>query len=313
MNLSQDINLPSYYGGGANSRPENKDANGVTTFGRTAATNEYFMGASSNYDALQAQLTKRYSNGLAFTSAFTWGKALGYATGGDDNGGLPFFINFRRNYAPADFDRAKNFEQSFTYELPFGHGHALLNNGVGDAVLGGWKITGIISLVSGLPFSVYANGASLNTPGTGQTATLNGGFKVLHGIGSSSPWFKNDNGPLGGTATWQQPTGCPASGPCPSPGLGNTGRNQFRGPGYIQDNASLSKKFTIYRELATEVRIDAVQLSNTPQFNLPNAGSGNIITAGNFGQVTSTLGSGQGTVNGIGGGRSLQGSVKFTF
>ena len=313
MNLSQDINLPSYYGGGANSRPENKDANGVTTFGRTAATNEYFMGASSNYDALQAQLTKRYSNGLAFTSAFTWGKALGYATGGDDNGGLPFFINFRRNYAPADFDRAKNFEQSFTYELPFGHGHALLNNGIGDAVLGGWKITGVISLVSGLPFSVYANGASLNTPGTGQTAYLNGGFKVLHAIGAGKAWFQNDNGPLGSTATWQQPAGCPPSGPCPSPGLGNTGRNQFRGPGYIQDNASLSKKFTIYRELATEVRIDAVQLSNTPQFANPNAGSGNIITAGNFGQVTNTLGSGQGTVNGIGGGRSLQGSVKFSF
>ena len=74
-----------------------------------------------------------------------------------------------------------------------------------------------------------------------------------------------------------------------------------------------AKKFTIYRELATEIRIDAVQLSNTPQFANPNSGSGNIFTASNFGQVTSTLGSGQGTVNGIGGGRSLQGSVKFTF
>jgi hypothetical protein len=306
MNQSQDINLPSYYGGGNNSRPENKDANGNTTFGRTAATNEYFLGASSNYDALQAQLTKRYSNGLAFTSAFTWGKALTYASGGDDNGGLVFFINFRRNYAPADFDRAKNFEQSFTYELPFGRGHAYLNNGIGDAVLGGWKITGIVSLLSGLPFSVYANGASLNTPGTAQTAILTGGAKVLHNIGPGKQWLD--------PTTFSQPAGCPGSTtPCPNPGLGNTGRNQFRGPGYIQDNASLSKKFTIYRELTTEVRIDAVQLSNTPQFANPNSGSGNIFTASNFGQVTSTLGSGQGTVNGIGGGRSLQGSVKFTF
>jgi hypothetical protein len=314
MNLSQDINLPSYYNGGNASKPENKDVNGVTTFGRTASTNEYFLGASSNYSALQAQLTKRFSNGLAFNSAFTWGKALGYATGGDDNGSMMFFINRRRNYAPADFDRAKNFEQSFTYSLPFGRGHAHFNNGVGDAVLGGWKLTGTISLLSGLPFSAYANGASLNTPGTAQTATLNGGFKVLHGIGSASPWFKNDNGPLGGSATWQQPLGCPAApAPCPNPGLGNTGRNQFRGPGYIQDNFSIAKKFTIYRELGTEIRIDAVQLSNTPQFANPNAGSGNIITAGNFGTVTSTLGSGQGTVNGVGGGRSLQGSVKIQF
>ena len=306
MNLSQNINLPTYYGGGNNSLPENKDANGVTTFGRTAATNEYFLGASSNYNALQAQLTKRYSNGLAFTSAFTWGKALGYATGGDDNGSAMFFINFRRNYAPADFDRAKNFEQSFTYQLPFGHGHALLNNGIGDAVLGGWKVTGVVSLLSGLPFSVYANGSSLNTPGTAQTANITGGLKVLHNIGAGKQWLD--------PTSFSQPAGCPGSTtPCPAPGLGNTGRNQFRGPGYIQDNFSIAKKFTIYRELALETRIDAVQLSNTPQFANPNTGSGNIFTAGNFGQVTSTLGSGQGTVNGIGGGRSLQGSVKFTF
>lgn len=313
MNLSQDINLPSYYGGGNNSRPENKDANGNVTFGRTAATNEYFLGASSNYSSLQVQLTKRYSNGLSFNSAFTWGKALTYATGGDDNGGLVFFINFRRNYAPADFDRAKNFEQSFTYELPAGRGHKYFNSALGDAVLGGWRLTGVLSMVSGLPFSAYANGGTLNTPGTAQTAYLYGGYKVKHGIGPNSPWFQNDNGPLGGTATWQQPLGCPSSGPCPSPSLGNTGRNQFRGPGYLQDNFSLAKKFHTYRELDTEVRIDAVQLSNTPQFANPNAGSGTIISNSAFGTVTSTVGSGQGTVNGIGGGRSLQGSVRINF
>jgi hypothetical protein len=306
MNVSQNINLPSYYGGGNNSLPENKDASGNVTFGRTAATNEYFLGDSSNYNSLQVQLTKRLSNGLSFNSAFTWGKALNYATGGDDNGSLMFFINTRRNYAPADFDRAKNFEQSFNYELPAGRGHRYFNSGIGDTLLGGWRLTGVLSMVSGLPFSVYANGSTLNTPGTAQTANITGSLKVLHNIGSGKQWLD--------PSVFSQPSGCPGSTtPCPAPGLGNTGRNQFRGPGYLQDNFSLAKKFTIYRELATEVRIDAVQLSNTPQFNLPNSGSGNIITASNFGQITSTLGSGSGSVNGIGGGRSLQGSLRITF
>jgi hypothetical protein len=306
MNVSQNINLPSYYGGGNNSLPENKDASGNVTFGRTAATNEYFLGDSSNYNSLQVQLTKRYSNGLSFNSAFTWGKVLNYATGGDDNGSLMFFINMRRNYAPADFDRAKNFEQSFNYELPAGRGHKYFNSGLGDTFIGGWRLTGVVSMVSGLPFSVYANGGTLNTPGTAQTANITGGLKVLHHIGSGQQWLD--------PSVFSQPSGCPGSTtPCPNPGLGNTGRNQFRGPGYVQDNLSLAKKFTMYRELAAEVRIDAVQLSNTPQFANPNAGSGNIFTAGNFGQVTSTLGSGSGSVNGIGGGRSLQGSAKFTF
>jgi hypothetical protein len=296
---SQNINLPSTYGGGSFSDPENHDANGNLTFGRTAATNEFFLGFSSNYESLQAQLTKRFTHGLYFVSAFTWGKALGYISG--DDGGLQFFINWRRNYAPLDFDRKFNYEQSFTYELPFGHGHKIMNSGVGDAVLGGWKLSGIIATVSGLPFIVTANAGTLNTPGTAQTATLTGHFHKLGGIGASKPWFD--------TTVFSQPSGCTGS-PCTNPGLGNTGRNQFRGPGYIQDNISLFKRFALYHETGLEIRIDAFQLSNTPQFGQPN-GSG--VTSSSFGTITSTLGSGQGSVNGVGGGRTLQGSARFSF
>jgi hypothetical protein len=157
-------------------------------------------------------------------------------------------------------------------------------------------------MVSGLPFTVTANGGTLNTPGTTQTGSVSGGLQVVHGIGPGVQWFNTTN--------FTQPAGCPGSTtPCPAPGLGNTGRNQFRGPGYLQDNFSIAKKFTIYRELALETRVDAVQLSNSPQFGLPNGS----MTSSNFGQITGTLGSGQGTVNGIGGGRSLQGSIKFQF
>jgi hypothetical protein len=301
LDVSQNVNNPSTYGGGAASQPEN-----VPGYGRTAATNVYFLKYSSNYQSLQTQLSKRFSNGLMFTSAFTWGKGLGYATGGDDNGGLVFFIDQHRNYAPNDYDRTLNFEQSFTYELPFGRGHSHLNSGVAALTLGGWKVAGIISALSGLPFSVYANGNSLNTPGTAQLANLTGPYRVLHGIGSNSPWLD--------TTAFSQPSGCPAlPAPCPSPGVGNTGRNQFRGPGYVQNNISIFKSFPVWREAAAEFRFDAFQLTNSPQFANPNSGSGNIFTAGNFGRVTSTLGSGQGSVNGIGGGRSLQASVKFVF
>jgi hypothetical protein len=93
--------------------------------------------------------------------------------------------------------------------------------------------------------------------------------------------------------------------------VGNTARNQFRGPGYIQDNFSLFKSFNLYREASMETRIEAFQLSNTPQFGQPT--SNNCCTATSFGQVTGTLGSGQGSVNGIGGGRTLQASVHFLF
>jgi hypothetical protein len=171
-------------------------------------------------------------------------------------------------------------------------------------VFGGWRLSGVISILSGLPFSVYANQGALNTPGTALLANISGGPRVLHQIGAGKQWLDKSN--------FSQPAGCAGAFPC-SPVLGNTGRNQFRGPGYWQNNFSLAKRFTLYREFASEVRIDAVQLTNTPQFANPNSGSGSIFTASNFGQITSTLGSGQGSVNGVGGGRSLQGSVRFTF
>ena len=96
---------------------------------------------------------------------------------------------------------------------------------------------------------------------------------------------------------------------------GNTGRNQFRGPGYLQDNFSLFKSFNIWREATMETRIEAFQLSNTPQFvfNSNFGNTNNCCTASSFGQITNTLGSGQGSVNGVGGGRTLQASVHFLF
>jgi len=302
---AQNINQPTTYGGGPASEPE------ALSYGRTAATNQYFLGFSSNYQSLQVQVTKRYSKGLAFTSAFTWGKAMGYIgnngpAGSPDDGGVIFFIDQRRNYAPLDFDRALNYEQSFTYDLPFGRGHNLLSTGPAAFLLGGWKVSGVISALSGTPFSVYANQGQLNTPGTALLANLSGVYRVTHGIGPNTHWLD--------PTAFSQPAGCTAT-PCTAANvaLGNTGRNQFRGPGYIQDNASVFKEFPIFREASLEARFEAFQLSNTPQFNNPNSGSGNIFTASNFGQVTSTLGSGQGSVNGIGGGRSLQASATIRF
>jgi hypothetical protein len=91
--------------------------------------------------------------------------------------------------------------------------------------------------------------------------------------------------------------------------LGNTQRNQFRGPGYFSDNVSLFKSFPIYREsTALEARFDAFNMTNTPAFGLPNGTLGS-----NLGKITSILSSGVGNVNGVGGPRVLQASVKISF
>jgi hypothetical protein len=293
IDVSQNINLPSVYGQGTAYEPFNM------TFGKTSQVNEYFLGYSTNYQSLQVELKRRFTNGLSFSSAFTWGKAQNYQTTPQD-GALLFFAGpVRRNYAVADFDRTRNFEQTLTWELPAGRGHRYFSSGVTQYALGGWKTSVILSALSGLPFQITSG----STLGTTQTANETASYQVTHKIGSKAAWFD--------PASFVAPPSCvayTATNPVPCV-LGDTGRNQFRGPGYFSDNLSMFKSFPLFRErVAMEARFDAFNLTNTPAFGLPGSSLGS-----NLGKVTSTLGSGVGNVNGVGGPRVLQAAVKISF
>ena len=295
IDLAQNINVPSIYGQSGTYDPFN------VAFGKTASVTEYFIGDSTNYESLQAQLTRRFSGGLAFNSAFTWGKAQGYVTGAQDGGLLYFSGNLRRNYNLLDFDRQKNFEQTVTYELPVGRGHRFFNSSIGAYALGGWKTSATIGMLSGLPFTITTSSA---TGGTTQTVNSSGGYQVTHSVtrAANTAWFN--------TASFSAPAACVAwspSNPVPC-AVGNTQRNQFRGPGYFSDNLSIFKSFPVFRESSLEARFDAFNMTNTPAFGQPNGTLGS-----NLGKITGTLGSGVGNVNGVGGPRVLQAAVKITF
>jgi len=297
IDVAQNINQPRIYGQSGTYDPFN------VAFGKTASVTQYFMGFSSNYESLQAQLTRRFIHGLAFNSVFTWGKAQGYQTGAQDGNVLFWSGNLRRNYNLLDFDRTKNFEQTVTYELPAGRGHHLFSSGIAAYTLGGWKTSATIGMLSGLPFTISTTSA---TPGTTQTANQTGSYQVTHSVaGGKNPavaWFN--------PASFAAPASCVAySSSNPNPcAVGNTQRNQFRGPGYFADNVSLFKSFPIYRESSLEARFDAFDMSNTPAFGLPNGTLGS-----NLGKITSTLGSGVGNVNGVASSRVLEASVKISF
>ncbi len=301
IDIAQNINQPRVYGQTSAYDPLNHMPDGVTpTFLKTASVTQYFLGASSNYNSLQVQLTRRFTHGLAFSSAFTWGKAMAYQTGAQDGGYLFWAGPLRRNYAVTDFDRTRNFEQTVTYELPAGHGHKYFSSGPASYALGGWRISAILSGLSGLPFSITTTSA---TGGTTQTVNQTGPYQVTHNVSSAAntTWFN--------TASFTAPATCAYVAGGPPCAVGNTGRNQFRGPGYFSDNLSLFKSFPIFRESALEARFDAFNLTNTPAFGLPNT----TLTSSSFGEISGTLGSGVGNVNGVGGPRVLQAGVKLSF
>ncbi len=304
IDVAQNVNQPLIYGQSATYDPYNHAADGVTpTFLKTAAVTQYFIGYSTNYESLQIQLTRRMHNHLAFMSALTWGKAQGYGTGPQD-GNIMFWSGpVRRNYNLVDFDRKLNFEQTITYELPAGPGHDLFATGPTAYILGGWRLSAIISAVSGLPFTISTGSA---TGGTTQTVNQVAPYQVTHavagGTNAAVTWFN--------PASFAAPPTCVAYTPAnPVPcAVGNTQRNQFRGPAYFSDNLSLFKSFPMWRESNLEARFDAFNMSNTPAFGLPNGSLGS-----NLGKITGTLGSGVGNVNGVGGPRILQASVKISF
>ena len=280
-------------------------------FGRTATTTQQFLGYSTNYNSLQTTLSRRYTNGLALSSSYTWGKGLGYQTG--DDGGILFFQDQRRNYARNDFDRRHSFSQSVTYELPFGKGKKFANTGFLAQAIGGWKVSGVVLLYTGTPFHVTASGTSLNTPGWTQLANQVKPLQTPKGISTQANnpnWFD--------PTAFAQPAGCAnyakataTTVTCPilnGVTVGNIGRNVYTGPGLFQNNASIFKTFGLIEGTTLDVRMDVFQLTNSPQFANPN----NSLTGANFGRVTSTLGSGSG-VNGTGGGRSLQLAAIFKF
>jgi hypothetical protein len=292
--VGQNINLAPALNEGSAGYPLN------VAFGKTASVTEDFLGYSSNYSSLQAQLNRHFTGDLGVTTSFTWGHGLDYATGGDDDGGVYFWLNQRHGYATTDFDHRFNFEESITWVLPFGPHQRWLNSGPVASILGGWQLSGVLSAYSGTPFTVTANGInSINTSGETQVANVTGGMHKLHGIGAGNNWFD--------PTEFSQPTGCPGAvgTACPlvyGTSVGNVARNAYRGPSYIQNNASLFKSFALHENWTFDFRCDAFQLSNSPQFGNPS----NSLNSGTFGQVTGTVGSGAGIVNSIGGGRSLQ-------
>ena len=278
---------------------------GQPFFPRTGTITQFWQGFSSMYNALQMKLDRRYSNGLSITTSFTYGKGMGFMTAESLSGSPMFYINFHRNWARNDQDRTFTFVQSYVYELPFGQGKRWLKTGPAKQILGGWKLSGILTAMTGLPFNITYSATALAAPGSTNTPDAVGAFKVLHGINVGNPWFD---------PTAFAPPCTAVTAACPSgPLFGNVGRNEFTGPGFFSLDLTLSKEVRINERMGLQLRLESFSVTNTPDFSNPSGGCCTSNNA-NFGVITSVVGSGSGVINGTGGGqRYIQLAAKFTF
>ena len=241
-------------------------------FGRNAQTQVISPSGGAHYDSFQTNLRHSFKGGVLLTAAYTFSKSLDQAS---DDDSVPLFNAAAyqyRNYAVSDFDRKHNFEAGFTAELPFGSGHLFLHNsGVASAIAGGWKINGVISKFTGLPFTPIASATSLNAAFNTQVANqIKSNVATLNGIGKFATYFDTS-----------------AFAPVTTAAFGNTSRNSLRGPGHTDLDLGISRTFPLTERAHLELRGEGFNVTNTPYFATP----GNNVSSSSFGRITSTFGS----------------------
>jgi hypothetical protein len=233
-------------------------------FERTAPTMLWGGVLRAQYHSLQVQLNRPFKKGLLLRGAYTLGKTLNMA---DQDGWVGLLYNspdvFNRNYAPAGFDRRHTFTLAYAYQLPFGSDRpiTLLN-----ALARHWQINGTFAAYTGTPFTVTASNASLDQRGNQQTADQVSEPKRV-GVGPDEPFYD--------PSAWA---------PVRERRYGNTGRNQYYGPGFWNYNMSLFRSFPLQGRTRVQVRVEGFSITNQPHWANPNASVGGA----SFMRITAT-------------------------
>lgn len=227
--------------------------------------------SSANYHGLQLTFHRRMQRHLTFDLNYAWSRSNDY--GGEIFGSGEAVQNdhdFAHEYGPADYDQRHYFEGNFTYELP----------AVPKApqwLGGGWQVNGIFTAHSGSPYDVTTG---QNFSGTGDNSSRPYYVPGVRPI----PANKNvPNGPEINIAAFRNPN------PAVESPYGNVRRNSFFGPGSVNLDSSLFKNFKLRESLNLQLRVEAFNTFNHPNFSTPVS---NMLD-GRFGQSLGASGARQ--------------------
>lgn len=223
---------------------------------------------TSNYQALQAKLTRRLSKGLTLTAWYAYSRSIGVAYGFSD----PRYPTKSAFYN----DVPHTATISPIYELPFGKGHAFLNKGGAlDQLVGGWQVSGIFTARSGFPFTPTLSGTNLLNYSQIYADLPN---RVCNGkISNPTPynWFDKTCFTM------------PVEPTTPGAQLveGNSSAFILRGPRAFTFDMALSKTFSMAERYKLDFRFEMFNALNHPNLGLPNSA---IAPNGNNGPATIT-------------------------
>jgi hypothetical protein len=228
-------------------------ARGIQSMGAIRYLDSYGNGS---YHALQLKAEKRFSRGLSYGFAYTFGKALGVGeAGSNEGGGIQDPRDLRGSRARYAFDQTHGAVIHWVWEIPFGQ----RLTGVAGGILKGWQTNGILTLRSGFPFTPTVGGGDLNTGGGDQIRPdrLSDG-RLEHP--TRERWF--DPGAF-------RRVSCNIPGRLDLCHYGNSGKNILNSPGQRNVDFSIFKNFRITERFTLQFRSELFNALNTPYFGQP--------------------------------------------
>lgn len=226
--------------------------------------------ASASYHSLQVSGERRFSDGFLFLAGYTYSKSLDDVSswtglGAQESAFPQNPFNLRAERGRSAFDLRHRFTLSTVYELPFRS-----ENRAVDLLIGGFQVSGILTLQSGFPFNVFiSNTDTANVTGA---ATANSRLNVV-----GDPFANVPAGFFFNPAAFARP----AAGT-----FGSAGRNFLSGPSTKQLDFSVLKVLRFSERLSLQLRGEAFNVLNRPSFGLPvgdfaSSSFGRLVSADN--------------------------------
>ena len=249
---------------------------GTQWFPTVGSINTYAFNGSGKYNGLQASLNRRMTQGLQFTTSYTYSNTRDNSNSAFGSTGGRILIGpngqplLRTNWGNSDNDIRQFFVGSALYELPWGKGRRWMSGAprAVDMILGGWQFNNILTLSTGAPFDVYGDSIGANQS---PRPNYSGGCKIDAG---NRLWLSCPT-----TAFTKAGAGS----------VGNLERNTFHGPGLHTWDASIFKDVAITERVKTQFRFEGFNLTNTLQFQNPDGRFGGPSGSGwsnaDFGKV----------------------------
>jgi hypothetical protein len=276
--LVQSVSNPYYGHGGTGviGNPTVAYNQLLRPFPEFSSVNLYNYSAHAKYDALTLKAQKRMSGGLVFLTTYTWSKTE------DSTWAASNFLNASQT-SPQDvynlgaewsrsvFDIPHRFTLAASYQLPFGRSRRFsAGNSVVNYIIGSWSFNAITIIQSGSPLAIYQN--------TNNNSKTGASVQRPNVVAGTSPCKSGT--PEGRLDSYISSA---AFSTAPAYTYGNASRTVgCLSPGLANWDLSVFKSFPIGERVSFQVRAEALNAFNTPQFRAPNMAFGNA----NFGKIT---------------------------